>query len=94
MPFEDTLILGVIVVNIILTLLLVFIYYRSQSLVKSKLTIGMLFFAATFLIENILNLVFYNTLLQQSIFGLTGFQGSVNILEMAGLLALLYITWK
>lgn len=94
MPFEDTIILGVIVVNIVLTVLLLLIYYKNQSLVRSKLTMGMLFFAGTFLVENLLNFMFYRSLLQQSITNLTLFQGSVNVLEMAGLLLLLYITWK
>lgn len=94
MPVWDNVVLGLMVVNIILTVLLIFVYYRNHKLIRSKMTLGMLFFAAAFLVENILSLFFYNSLLTQGIFGLTTFHMAVKFFEMIGLLVLLYVTWK
>jgi len=94
MPLEDTLVLGLIGVNIILTILLLFIYYKNHRLIRSKMTLGMLFFAAAFLVENALSFYFYNSLLAQGIFGFTTSNLVVKFFEMAALLVLLYITWE
>ncbi len=94
MPIEDTVVLGLIVINVVLTLALVLLFYKNHKLIRSKMTFGMLFFAGAFLLHNIANLYFYNSLLLQEIFGFTTFHLVVNFLELVGLVALLYITWK
>lgn len=94
MPMEDTLVLGLIAVNIILTLVLMALYYKSHRVVKSKMTLGMLVFAAAFLVENILSFFFYSAMLAQGITFLTTFNLAVKFFEMIALLILLYITWK
>ena len=94
MPIWDDLVLGLISINIILTALLILVYYKNHKLIKSKMTLGMLFFAAAFLVENILSLYFYSSLLMQGIFGLTTFNLVIKFFEMIGLLVLLYVTWK
>ena len=91
---EDTLVLGLIGVNIILTIVLILVYYKNHKLIRSKMTLGMLFFAAVFLLENIMSLFFYNSLILQGITFLTTFILVIKLLEMIGLLVLLYITWK
>lgn len=91
---QDTFTLGVIFVNIILTLVLLTIYGRNYKALKSKMVLGLLFFSIAFLLENIMDLFFYNTLLSQAMFDFTLVHLSVNILEMIGLLILLYVTWK
>jgi hypothetical protein len=94
MPFADTVVLVLTFINIILTAILVGVFYKNHRLVRSKMTLGMLFFAAAFLLENILNFYFYDSLLAAGIVGLTLFHLAVAFIEMAGLLVLLYITWK
>ena len=84
---QDVVTLVIIVLNIILTLALFGIYYKNHRLVKSKLTLGLLFFALMFLLENIADLALYNV-------GFTTLQFAVNLLEMIGLFILLYVTWK
>ena len=94
MPIEDSITLGIIFVNIILTLVLLVIYSRNYRAIGSKMVLGLLFFAAAFLIENILNFFFYNSLLTQGIYGFTTFITAVSVLELIGLLILVYVTWK
>jgi hypothetical protein len=94
MPFEDTIVLGFIAINIILTAILVGVFYKQQRLIRSKMTMGMLFFAAAFLVENIFNFYFYNSLLDAGIFGVTSFHMLVSVVEMAALVILLYVIWK
>ena len=94
MPLEDTLVLGLIGINIILTIVLILVYYKNHKLIRSKMTLGMLFFAAVFLLENIMSFFFYNSLILQGITFLTTFILVIKLLEMIGLLVLLYITLK
>jgi len=94
MPIEDTAVLGLVLINIILTLALVLIFYKNHKLIRSKMTLGMLFFAGAFLVHNIANFYFYNSLIVQEIFGFTTFHLVVNFLEMVGLIALVYISYK
>jgi hypothetical protein len=90
----DEIVLGLNGINVLLTLVLIYIYFRNHRLVKSKMTLGMLFFAVMFLIENALSLYFYNSLLLQGITSITTFHLVVKFFEMIGLLVLLYITWE
>ena len=94
MPIWDDVVLGLMALNIILTAMLILVYYKNHKLIKSKMTLGMLFFAAAFLVENALSLFFYNSLLMQGILFLTTFNLIVKFFEMIGLLILLYVTWK
>ena len=90
----DHLALGFMAVNVLLTVVLIAIYLRNHKVVKSKMTLGMLFFAAAFLIENALSFYFYNTLLATGLHSLTTFNLVLKAIEMAGLLVLLYVTWE
>ena len=94
MPLEDDITLIMIGINIVLTLILLILYFRSYRLVKSRITIGLMFFMFAFLLENILDFFFYNSLVTQSLYGFTTSYFVVNTLQMIGLLVLLYITWK
>lgn len=93
-PIIDMAILGLIAINVVLTILLLLIYLKNHRAVKSKFTWGLLVFAGAFLLENLLNLFFYGMILTQEVYGFTTFQLSVNFLEMIALLILLYVTWK
>ena len=90
----DQIALGISGLNVVLTLALIYIYFKNHKLVKSKMTMGMLFFSVMFLIENALSLYFYNSLLLQGITSITTFHLVVKFLEMMGLLVLLYVTWE
>jgi len=94
MPSIDTIILGLIGINILLSGILTAIYARSFKKINSKITLGFLVFAAVFLLQNLMSLYFYNSLLEQAIFGVTTFHLTVNILELIALLTLTWITYK
>ena len=94
MPLEDNITLGIIFINIILTIILLVIYSRNYRAIGSKMVLGLLFFAAAFLAENMLNFFFYSDLLSKGIYSFTAFNFFVNLLELIGLLVLLYVTWK
>jgi hypothetical protein len=87
-------VLGVIGINILLTVVLITIFARNLKLIKSKITLGMIFFATAFLLENVMSLYFYNDLLMHGINFITTFNLVVKLFEMAGLMVLLYVTWK
>lgn len=94
MPLEDTAILGIIILNVILTIILAIIYFRSYRTISSKMTLGLVIFAVAFLAEHILNFFFYNSLLEQGITGITTFHFTVNVLQMIALLILVWVTLK
>lgn len=93
-PIEDLAILVIMGINIVLTVILATVYTRNYKAISSKLTLGMLFFAIAFLLENLVNLVFYWGLLSTGQYGITTYQSTVNFIEMIGLVLLLYITLK
>ena len=94
LPVWDMGVLGIAFVNIVLTVILVYFFYRNHMLIRSKMTAGMLFFAGAFLLENLMNFYFYESLLASGIFGITAFHFAVNFIEMIGILVLLYVTWR
>jgi len=94
MQLEDIATLGLIGINVILTIVLVIIYFKNYRTISSKITLGLVLFAIAFLVQSILNFFFYNILLQQGIFGLTTFYLSAGLFQMVALLILVWVTWK
>jgi len=94
MPLIDTLILVLIGVNIVVALALLVIFLKNYKAISSRLTLGLLLFAAAVLVENLANLYFYNSILLQQIYGLTTFILVGNLLEMLALIVLAWVTWK
>lgn len=94
LEIQDIATLGIMVINIVLAAALLFIYFKSYRVVKSKMTLGLMFFAFAFLLQTLVHLYFYETLISQAIIGFTTIHFAVNVLEMIGLLILLYVTWK
>lgn len=94
MFIEDAAVLALSCVNVILTVVLVAVYYRNHRLIKSKITLGMLFFALTFLLHNATFLYFYKSIMTAGILETTFFHLVVNFIEMVGILVLLYVTWE
>jgi hypothetical protein len=94
MLWQDGTVLVLAGVNIILTLVLIFVYYRNHRLIKSRITFGMLFFAGTFLVHNIMNMYFYRMAIIAAVLETTTFHMVVNFIEMIGIIMLLYVTWE
>ena len=94
MPVVDTIVLGIIAVNVLLTLILAVIYLKNYRTISSRVTLGLAVFAIAFMLKNLLDFFFYNSLLQQGITGLTTFHLSVNVFTMIALVILVWVTWK
>lgn len=85
-------ILGII--NIVLLLILIYIYWNSYQKFKSKFTTGLLTFALLLLLQNVL---FTSFLISNA-----GFRGpgmgipifTLNLTEMIALITLLFISWE
>ncbi len=91
---QDIIVIVMTFINIALTAVLVYIYFKSYRAIPSKITLGLLFFIGAFLLENLANLYFYASLVLQSDIAITTFIASITGLEMIGLLILLYTSWK
>jgi len=81
-------------VSTILLLGLLFIYYKSLKKIKSNFTIGLFIFALLFLIQNIISLYYFITMMsyyapevEKHVFILT-------LLQAIGFGILLKITWE
>ena len=81
-------------VSTILLLGLLFVYYKSLKKIKSNFTIGLFIFALLFLIQNLISLYYFITMMnyyapevEKHVFILT-------LLQMIGFGILLKITWE
>jgi hypothetical protein len=90
----DQIVLGLSGLNVILSAVLLVIFLRNYKMIKSTLLLGMIFFASAFLLENLLSLYFYNSLLIIGINFITTFHLVVKFFESVGLLFILYVSWK
>ncbi len=81
-------------VNIVLTVILIFNYASIYRKTKSEFTIGLMLFAAFFLIKDIAWSPFVIGLAGFGIFGLGPFAFLPDLFEMAALLVLFYLSVK
>ena len=98
-PLIPTLVLAIEVINIVLLLGLLYVYVGSYKEVKSEFTMGLIFFVSAFLIKSIV-LIGVMRHLFRYIDTVAETRGSpmffllVNLIECAGLVILLRISWK
>jgi len=80
--------------NIVLLILLLYIYLDNYKKIKSVFTLGLIMFAGLLLLQNILfsSFLLFGSIFQAIELGLPLFV--LNITEFLGLLALLLVTWK
>ena len=90
----DHIVLGLSGINVVLSVVLLAIFIRNYKAIKSTMLLGMIFFASAFLLENLLRLYFYNTLMMMGITFITTFHLVVKFFETVGLLFILFVTWK
>lgn len=94
MGFMLNLATGTEIVNVILLAGLFYIYLQNYRTMKSKFALGLLFFAAFFLLENLMAIYFqvamvsfYTPEVSEQVFIL-------NSIQTLGLLVLSFVTWK
>jgi len=77
-------------VNIFLLLALIGIYLNSYRKVRAQFTAGLLFFAAMFLVQNLITLYSFLSMFMYFASGVTGFVLTFTVVQTAGLGALLW----
>ncbi|NHV98407.1 MAG: hypothetical protein HA496_02030 [Thaumarchaeota archaeon] len=83
------------VVNVMLLLVLVYIYVKNHLKIRSKFTLGLLSFASLFLLERFLAIYFYmSTDMCSAIEVARVVRPILSSIETIGLAILLLITWK
>jgi hypothetical protein len=77
-------------VNILLLLALIGIYVNSFRKVRAQFTGGLLFFAAMFLVQNLITLYSFLSMFMYFASGVTGLVLAITVVQTAGLAALLW----
>ncbi len=78
----------------VLLLALLFIYIRNYKAIKSKFCMGLILFAIILLAENLASLYFQTTVMEHCSYEVAEPVLLINILEVLGFSALLYVTIK
>lgn len=73
---------------------LLYIYVRNYKMLKSKFCTGLIVFAALLLVQNIAAFYFHAGIMERCSYTVAEPILALNVLEMLGLSALFYITWK
>ena len=87
--------MGIIGVNLIILALLLSIYTRNYRHIKSKFNLGLIAFSSLFFIENVTSIVMELMFWTPEAFDVAMYHITlINVIELLGLLTLLYITRK
>lgn len=98
-PLIPTLVMGIELFNIVLLLLLLYVYVNAYRKVKSEFTMGLIFFISAFLVKSIVLLLTLRAIFRildtvADVRGAPMFLLMVNLVECAGLVILLKISWE
>ena len=80
--------------NVVMLILLLWVYIRNYLTLRSKFSLGLIFFAILLLVHNIASIYFQNAMMKEVLFESSDFACLLNGLEALGLLSLVYVTWK
>ena len=98
-PLIPTLVIGIELLNVALLLGLLYVYVNAYRKVKSEFTMGLIFFITAFLVKSIVLLIALRALFRildnvADVRGSPVFLLLVNLVECAGLVILLKISWE
>ena len=99
LPLIPTIVLAIEVINIVLLLGLLYIYVSSYRKIKSEFTMGLIFFIIAFLVKSVMllgtmRIIFHFIDEASDKKSIPIFLILVNLIECAGLIILLRISWK
>ena len=77
-------------VNILLLLGLIWIYGNSFRKVRAQFTVGLVFFAALFLLQNLISLYSFVSMFMYYAPGVTGIVVAITVVQTAGLSIILW----
>jgi hypothetical protein len=82
------------VISVVTLVALMTIYFRNLRHMKSNLLIGLLLFAAIFLVQNIISLYYYFTMMDYYVRDVRNHQFILTVLQTIAFLVMLKITWE
>ena len=85
---------GLSVISTILLLMLLYVYYKSLRNIKSKFTMGLFIFAFLFLVQNLVSLYYYITMMDYYVPEVEKHVFIFTLLQTIGFAVLLKITWE
>jgi hypothetical protein len=77
-------------INVLLLIGLIWIYASSFRKVRAQFTAGLLFFAALFLVQNLISLYSFLTMFMYYAAGVTGIVLAITVVQTAGLGVILW----
>jgi hypothetical protein len=77
-------------INVLLLIALIGIYLNSYRKIRAQFTAGLLFFAAMFLVQNLVALYSFLSMFMYFASGVTGLVVAITVIQTAGLAALLW----
>jgi hypothetical protein len=77
-------------VNVLLLIGLIWIYSSSFRKIRAQFTAGLLFFAALFLVQNLISLYSFVTMFMYYAPGVTGLMLAITVVQTAGLAIVLW----
>ena len=81
-------------VSIVMLLLLIYVYCKSLKKIKSSFTVGLLIFAVLFLVQNIVSIYYYLTMMDYYVPAVEKHVFIFTLLQTVGFGILLKITWE
>ena len=85
---------GLTVVSILLLILLMYVYYKNLKNIKSGFTAGLFIFALLFLVQNIVSLYYFITMMDYYVPEVEMHVFILTLLQTIGFAILLKITWE
>ncbi len=84
----------VVVLNILLTVLLVYVYLGNFVKFRSAFTLGLFMFASLFFIQNVVLLYFFVTMMPYYSVGVEIYAFVLSVIQMIAFFILNVITWR
>ena len=81
-------------ISALLLIGLLYVYYKNLKNIKSKFTIGLFVFALLFLIQNLISLYYYTTMMEYYAPEVEVHVFILTLLQTIGFAILLKITWE
>ena len=90
----ETLGMALHAINVILILALLYIYLQNYTKMKSKYTIGLMFFAFILLVQSVMGLYFDTTMVMYSTSEATSIATLLEAIKAVSFAILLWISWE
>ena len=80
--------------SVVMLLFLIYVYYKNLKKIKSGFTIGLLIFAVLFLVQNLVSIYYFLTMMDYYVPAVEKHVFIFTLLQTIGFAILLKITWE